>query len=281
MRKYVLLNRDPPYDSEILTKGLLGFPRLLMETDLFRTRIIDLAEIGYKDEDNKEKAEVYSAFIRSYCEKYTEILKNPDTAEQVKNYCSNITAIANIKYQMGNFYFKNLAVPKYMSIISEMNTKDPELYVINAPELAKYTVNSYNIIISEYYAARNEYERLEELKKCGAKESRIVWSRNGAGFTLPYAVSMLKIGTVILRDVKEMDNIMSSVKKNISEYSTYVFMPDCNFSVRVQCRSFDIRSVYTNYSVDEIEKESVLSPVKIGELPSDREIIKALAEISP
>ena len=280
MRKYVLLNRDPPYDSEKLAKGLLGSPGLLLDTEKFRMKIIDLAGAGYKDRLSLERAVFLSGLLVFICEALTEKVGRSDVIEEIQKYCSNITSIANTKFQMGNFYFKNSVVPKFLAIISQNQLKDPLVFIENAPDIARYTAAAYNIIISEYYAARSEAERLEELKSQGLKEDRIVWDSTGAGVTLPYAVSMLKIGSCIMQDFKEMDRVTVAFFKCMPKNDVYI-IPGCgNFYKRVGSRVFDIRSVYTNYSMDEIEKEAMISPVKIGELPSDRELIRALAEVS-
>lgn len=281
MRKYVLLNRDPPYDCEKLTKSLLGSLRLIMDTEKFRMKIIDLVGAGYKDEMSLGKAMVRSDFVDFFCGVMAERVKKPDIVEEMQRYCSNITSIANIKYQMGSYYFKSSAVPKFLSVISNTQVEDPLVFIENAPDIARCTAVAYNIVISEYYAARYEAERLEQLALAGLKEDRIVWDSTGAGVTLPYAVSMLKIGSCIMQDFKEMDRVTAAFFKCMPKNDVYIIMPGCgNFYKRVGSRVFDIRSVYTNYSMDEIEKEAALSPVKIGELPSDREIILALAEIS-
>lgn len=281
MRKYVLLNRDPPYDSEKLAKGLLGSPGLLLDTEKFRMKIIDLAGAGYKDRLSLERAVFLSGLLVFICEALTEKVGRSDVIEEIQKYCSNITSIANTKFQMGNFYFKNSVVPKFLAIISQNQLKDPLAFIENAPDIARYTAAAYNIIISEYYAARSEAERLEELKSQGLKEDRIVWDSTGAGVTLPYAVSMLKIGSCIMQDFKEMDRVTVAFFKCMPKNDVYIIMPGCgNFHKRVASRTFDIRSVYIDHSIDEIEKEAALSPVKIGELPSDREIILALAEVS-
>lgn len=280
MRKYVLLNRDPPYDSEKLAKGLLVSPGLLLDTEKFRMKIIDLVGAGYKDEMSLGKAMVRSDFVDFFCGVMAERVKKPDIVEEMQRYCSNITSIANIKYQMGSYYFKSSAVPKFLSVISNTQVEDPLVFIENAPDIARCTAVAYNIVISEYYAARYEAERLEQLALAGLKEDRIVWDSTGAGVTLPYAVSMLKIGSCIMQDYAEMNRVSAVFMTCVPKDDTCIIQNNGNFYTRVASRTFDIRSVYTNYSIDEIEKEAALSPVKIGELPSDREIILALAEIS-
>lgn len=280
MRKYVLLNRDPPYDCEKLTKSLLGSPGLLLDTEKFRMKIIDLVGAGYKDEMSLGKAMVRSDFVDFFCGVMAERVKNPDIVEEMQRYCSNITSIANIKYQMGSYYFKSSAVPKFLSIISKTQVEDPLVFIENAPDIARCTAVAYNIVISEYYAARYEAERLEQLALAGLKEDRIVWDSTGAGVTLPYAVSMLKIGSCIMRDYAEMNRVSAVFMTCVPKDDTCIIQYNGNFHKRVASRTFDIRSVYIDYSIDEIEKEAALSPVKMGELPSDREIILALAEVS-
>lgn len=280
MRKYVLLNRDPPYDCEKLTKSLLGSPRLIMDTEKFRMKIIDLVGAGYKDEMSLRKAMVRSDFVDFFCGVIAERVKKPDIVEEMQRYCSNITSIANIKYQMGSYYFKSSAVPKFLSIISKTQVEDPLVFIENAPDIARCTAVAYNIVISEYYAARYEAERLEQLALAGLKEDRIIWDSTGAGVTLPYAVSMLKIGSCIMRDYAEMNRVSAVFMTCVPKDDTCIIQYNGNFHKRVASRTFDIRSVYIDHSIDEIEKEAALSPVKIGELPSDREIILALAEVS-
>lgn len=280
MRKYVLLNRDPPYDCEKLTKSLLGSPRLLLDTEKFKMKIIDLVGAGYKDEMSLGKAMVRSDFVDFFCGVMAERVKKPDIVEEVQRYCSNITSIANIKYQMGSYYFKSSAVPKFLSIISKTQVEDPLVFIENAPDIARCIAVAYNIVISEYYAARYEAERLEQLALAGLKEDRIIWDSTGAGVTLPYAVSMLKIGSCIMRNYAEMNRVSAVFMTCVPKDDTCIIQYNGNFHKRVASRTFDIRSVYIDHSIDEIEKEAALSPVKIGELPSDREIILALAEVS-
>ena len=280
MRKYVLLNRDPPYDCEKLTKSLLRSPGLLLDTEKFRMKIIDLVGAGYKDEMSLGKAMVRSDFVDFFCGVMAERVKKPDIVEEMQRYCSNITSIANIKYQMGSYYFKSSAVPKFLSVISKTQVEDPLVFIENAPDIARCTAVAYNIVISEYYAARYEAERLEQLALAGLKEDRIVWDSTGAGVTLPYAVSMLKVGSCIMQDYTEMNRVSAVFMTCVPKDDTCIIQYNGNFYKRVASRTFDIRSVYIDHSIDEIEKEAALSPVKIGELPSDREIILALAEIS-
>ncbi len=280
MRKYVLLNRDPPYDCEKLTKSLLGSPRLLLDTEKFKMKIIDLVGAGYKDEMSLGKAMVRSDFVDFFYGVMAERVKKPDIVEEVQRYCSNITSIANIKYQMGSYYFKSSAVPKFLSIISKTQVEDPLVFIENAPDIARCIAVAYNIVISEYYAARYEAERLEQLALAGLKEDRIIWDSTGAGVTLPYAVSMLKIGSCIMRNYAEMNRVSAVFMTCVPKDDTCIIQYNGNFHKRVASRTFDIRSVYIDHSIDEIEKEAALSPVKIGELPSDREIILALAEVS-
>lgn len=280
MRKYVLLNRDPPYDCEKLTKSLLGSPGLLLDTEKFKMKIIDLVGAGYKDEMSHGKAMVRSDFVDFFCGVMAERVKKPDIVEEVQRYCSNITSIANIKYQMGSYYFKSSAVPKFLSVISKTQVEDPLVFIENAPDIARCIAVAYNIVISEYYAARYEAERLEQLALAGLKEDRIIWDSTGAGVTLPYAVSMLKIGSCIMRNYAEMNRVSAVFMTCVPKDDTCIIQYNGNFHKRVASRTFDIRSVYIDHSIDEIEKEAALSPVKIGELPSDREIILALAEVS-
>jgi len=181
---------------------------------------------------------------------------------------------------MGSYYFKSSAVPKFLSVISKTQVEDPLVFIENAPDIARCTAVAYNIVISEYYAARYEAERLEQLALAGLKEDRIVWDSTGAGVTLPYAVSMLKVGSCIMQDYTEMNRVSAVFMTCVPKDDTCIIQYNGNFYKRVASRTFDIRSVYIDHSIDEIEKEAALSPVKIGELPSDREIILALAEIS-
>lgn len=274
MRKYPYMNPEGPYDSDKIAKLCFQIPSLLRDTYDYQDRLIALMGSVFTAESAKESYFKEALFVRSMCDRLeASFAAESGIKRRVRGYFCDLCTIANIKQQMGPFYFHSSATEMFIKNGPRQDITDPESFILAAPEAAKLTVEGFNIMTMDRYASKLECERLEELGGTGS-EKRAFW-RHGAAVSLVYAVSRLKTGSLAVETGPKIDETAKKLAA-ATENDRLIQAVVQNFNIIRQFRKTDIRAVYSLYSTEDIKTAADMSPISHGDLPSATEIKEAL-----
>ena len=274
MKKYPYMNPDGPYDAEKIIKLCFNSPVLIKDTYAYQDRLITLmGNIFTSPAAQKAYIEELRA-VNAACEKLElYFISESGINRKLRDMYSDICAIANIKQQMGPFYFHSSATEMFVKNGPRQDITDPGSFILAAPEAAKLTVEGFNIMTMDRYASKLECERLEELGGTGS-EKRAFW-RHGAAVSLVYAVSRLRTGSLVMETGPKIDKIAETLAAAMGN-DRFIKAAVYNFNIIRQFRKDDIRAVYSVYGKDDIWAAADMSPVSYGDLPSAAEIKEAL-----
>lgn len=274
MKKYPYMNPDGPYDAEKIIKLCFNSPVLIKDTYAYQDRLITLmGNIFTSPAAQKAYIEELRA-VNAACEKLElYFISESGINRKLRDMYSDICVIANIKQQMGPFYFHSSATEMFIKNGPRQDITDPGSFILAAPEAAKLTVEGFNIMTMDRYASKLECERLEELGGTGS-EKRAFW-RHGAAVSLVYAVSRLKTGSLAVETGPKIDETAKKLAA-ATENDRLIQAVVQNFNIIRQFRKTDIRAVYSLYSTEDIKTAADMSPISHGDLPSATEIKEAL-----
>lgn len=274
MKKYPYMSPEGPYDAERIVKLCFNSPALIKDTYAYQNRLIELMGNVFTNPSAQEAYFQESCTVNSLCEKLElHFTSESGINRKLRDIYSDICTIANIKQQMGSFYFHNSAMELFLKNGPRQDIKDPRSFIIAAPEAARLTVEGFNIMTMDRYASKLECERLAELGGTGS-EKRALW-RHGVSVSLVYAVSRLRTGSLVMETGPKIDKIAETLAAAMGN-DRFIKAAVHNFNIIRQFRKDDIRAVYSVYGKDDIWAAADMSPVSYGDLPSAAEIKEAL-----